>query len=50
MDITKCDNKNCPNKDTCLRFLAQDDYWQSYSTFEPEKDGTCEHYWNINND
>ena len=45
-DITKCNNKSCPSKETCWRWLAPaNKKWQSYSLFE--WDDGCEFYWEI---
>ena len=46
-DIAKCSNKECPKKDTCFRFLAEADKWQSYIG-EPKKyyqEKNFEMYW-----
>lgn len=42
-----CSGDNCEKKDTCYRFLAKPDSYQSYFTKPPlEKDGiTCEYFW-----
>jgi hypothetical protein len=33
-DITKCDNKKCPIRKKCYRFMAKPSkYMQAYSTF-----------------
>lgn len=46
-DISKCDGKDCPLKETCYRYTAPDSGWQSY--LEPTKRGKdCEHYWPVN--
>ena len=45
-DITKCDSKDCPIRETCYRYTAEaNEYWQSYFTTPPLKDGKCEEYW-----
>ena len=46
-DITKCYNDKCKLAKTCYRIQASDDYWQSYSDFKCNEDGTCDHYWEI---
>ena len=47
-DITKCEGKDCPLKETCYRFTAKDnEYGQSYFTETPynkEKEN-CEYLW-----
>jgi len=40
-DISMCLNKKCKKRNTCYRFIAEPDRWQSYGGFN-EKD--CEHY------
>ena len=43
-DITKCEGRNCPRKETCYRYTAQaDDEWQAWSEFD--KLASCEYYW-----
>lgn len=43
-DITKCQGRNCPRKDTCYRHTAKADYeWQAWSDFD--KLANCEYYW-----
>jgi hypothetical protein len=49
-DITMCEGKDCPLKETCYRYLADPSrYRQSYFMEPPFKDKECEHYWNIKN-
>ena len=49
-DITKCDGVNCPQRDTCYRFLAKPDRFQSYSEFyKIRTDEKCEYYWEDRN-
>ena len=45
-DITKCKGEDCPLKESCYRFTAEESLvWQSYF-FTPPFDGdTCEMYW-----
>lgn len=43
-DITKCYNKECPLRDTCFRFLAEDSLYQSYADFKQED---CDWYWPV---
>lgn len=51
VDITKCSDKNCPNKLECYRYTASADRWQSYFTESPRKDNEdkCEYFWKVNN-
>lgn len=46
-DITKCTNKDCPLKETCYRWTAEEDEMQSYSDFKPDENGECEYYWEV---
>jgi hypothetical protein len=56
MNITKCTNKNCELKATCIRWTSDADEFQTYAQFE-NHNGTCDGYWdtleentsNINN-
>ena len=50
-DITLCLGTNCPQKETCYRFTAKpNEYWQSYFSVPPIKDGKCEYYWGDNSE
>lgn len=42
-DITMCTNEECPHKEECYRFKATPSEYQSYGTFEPDKNGECEY-------
>ena len=44
-DITKCDGKDCPVKESCYRFTAKASDYQYYFIESPIKDGKCEMYW-----
>lgn len=48
-DITMCEGKNCPIKNTCYRYTAKADSYQTYFTESPyiknDKIGTCEYWW-----
>lgn len=45
-DITMCEDKKCPKKDTCYRFLAEPTpCWQPYFVNSPRKGKNCEYYW-----
>ena len=51
-DISMCDNKTCPLRNTCYRFIAEPNpYRQSYGDFrwKSEEEGkvTCDHYWDF---
>jgi hypothetical protein len=43
-DISMCKNEECPKKETCYRFKAIPDSYQSYGLLD-WKD--CEYYWEI---
>ncbi len=45
-DIIKCDNKKCPLRKKCWRFLAPDGTRQAYHAPAPDGKGTCEHFIN----
>lgn len=43
-DISMCANNECPHKGECYRYTAvPDPYAQSYTNFEPNEYGECEH-------
>jgi hypothetical protein len=45
-DISMCVGTDCPQKETCYRFTAKpNEYWQSYFSVPPIKDGKCDMYW-----
>lgn len=38
-DITMCNNKECPKKEVCYRYMAKpSEYRQAYATFDWTKD------------
>ena len=42
-DISMCQNKECPSKETCYRFTAVvSQYGQSYAKFSQDENGYCE--------
>ena len=47
-DISKCNNKSCPSKDSCYRFTSTPSpFRQWYADFKYDKvTGKCNHYWN----
>jgi hypothetical protein len=50
-DITMCVGTNCPQKETCYRYTAKpNEYWQSYFSVPPIKDGKCDMYWGDNSE
>jgi hypothetical protein len=47
-DITMCTGENCPLKETCYRYTADESYeHQSWFMKPPYKDSECEYYWTI---
>lgn len=43
MDISKCTNDKCTIKETCIRHTVKpNEYEQSYTLFEQNKDGSCD--------
>jgi len=51
VDISVCNRRDCPKKDTCFRYLAErNDYWQSQLVVDKLnlKDG-CDMYWRCRN-
>ena len=43
VDITMCNDENCPRCFLCFRFAAKPDaYSQSYFEISPRKDGCCD--------
>lgn len=48
-DIAMCEDKNCPKKEKCYRYMAKpSEYWQSYFGNTPRKEnGDCDFYWKL---
>lgn len=49
-DISKCDGRACPLKESCWRFLAPESDWQTYANFDAffdHKENKCDHYWKV---
>jgi hypothetical protein len=46
-DIARCPGKDCPLKETCLRFLDKGEgaYHLVMMVDPPYKDGNCDQYW-----
>lgn len=47
-DTTKCEDEECPLKDTCFRYVSKPDKdWQAYFTETPYdgQRGKCDYYW-----
>ena len=48
LDISMCKGENCPIRDSCYRFTAIPDRFQSYGAFEEFLvDGQCPWYWEV---
>lgn len=41
------DGKECPQKDSCKRYLAKPSEYQSYFVEAPFEEEGCKHYWPI---
>lgn len=49
-DISKCNNKSCPIRKTCYRYVAPADQWQSWARWEYLRVGgeiQCNGYWSV---
>lgn len=46
-DIAMCAVTNCPKKETCYRFNATPDKYQSYISPKRNADGSCDYYWEM---
>jgi len=45
IDITLCINKDCPKKESCLRWMIKtNSQWQSYATFNAPLEKGCDFY------
>ena len=44
-DISKCKGTDCPMKDNCYRYTANESYLQSWFTEVPILNGKCDEYW-----
>lgn len=43
-DISMCRNETCPIKNTCYRYTATPNKYQSFSSFKYEN-GKCDYWW-----
>ena len=47
-DITKCEGNKCQFKESCYRYKAEADQYQSYFVDIPlQEDGTCEYFMEV---
>lgn len=45
-----CYGRDCPLKEKCYRHTApKSEYWQSYMTWIPYKNGKCDKFWDNSN-
>ena len=44
LDITKCLNEQCNLKQSCYRYTAKSESYQSYALFQLNADQTCDFY------
>lgn len=48
-DITKCEGKGCPIKESCWRYTSEDDQRQTYFALKEGESlyrgGSCHYYW-----
>jgi hypothetical protein len=49
-DITMCVGTNCPYKESCYRYTAKPNEYQSYFIEPPFKDDDCKMYWGDNSE
>ena len=49
VDIAMCSRRDCPNKNTCYRYLAFPDEYQTYLIIDTPIIDNCEHYWRCRN-
>jgi hypothetical protein len=47
-DITKCSGQECPAKEKCYRYTANESMYQAYFAEPPIENGKCEMYWGDN--
>lgn len=43
-DISMCDNKKCPSRKSCYRYMAIPNIYQCFASFSPGKKQKCEYY------
>jgi len=44
VDISKCQNGNCPSHKECWRYLAPASEYQYYAAFDPDEKDKCEYF------
>jgi len=47
-DISKCEGKECPLRDTCYRYTVKaDEFMQAYGSYwrDLEEKNKCKYYW-----
>ena len=48
MDITKCSNEDCKQKEECYRYTANEGMLQSYFSEDVRDGDNCEYFWKTN--
>ena len=48
VDICMCSGSDCDKRDSCFRFMAIADEYQSFFDGTPDEDGNCDYYWELN--
>jgi len=43
-----CPGTNCPHKESCYRFTAKPNEYQSFFIDSPIKKGKCDYFWGVN--
>lgn len=46
-DITLCTDQQCPLRQSCMRFVAKPDKYQSYFMGSPSRGDQCPEYWPV---
>ena len=47
MDITKCRQEDCKQKEKCYRYTAKESMWQSYFSEDVRDGDDCEYFWKL---
>lgn len=43
-DLSKCNGKNCPQKESCMRYLLEPSEWQTWSDMDEIRNRKCKFY------
>ncbi len=49
MDYCACENSSCPMRKECWLYMFTRSEYQCFTRFEPNTDGTCDHFIDIKN-